>query len=91
MENYCYLFEKVFKGVFGRPKTPIYFAGYCDMRGDKHKYILYTLCIYVLNYRNITDEEKEVLERFTSEESIFFDDKEIEKMLIWLEKRYSLV
>lgn len=92
MKDYSYLFEKVFKGVFGYPKTSVYLAGFCNIGERKcHKYMLYTLCIYVLNYKNITAEEKEVLERFTSEESIFFDDKEIEKILVWLEKRYSLV
>lgn len=89
---YSYLFEKVVKAVFGKPKTSVYFASFRGGGNQKHKYILFTICVYILNYdKDITEEEKEVLERFTSDESIYFDDREVSKILDLLKEKYNIL
>jgi len=67
--NFAMTFEDTVKKIFGRPKTPIYFANYYDF-SDKHafKSILLTMCIYELNYNpdKYNEEEVEILRNYES-------------------------
>ncbi len=67
-EDYAMLFEKTVLKVFGKPKTPIYFAGYFDISGQIYKSILLTMCIYERNYNpeKYNDEGKEILTNYES-------------------------
>lgn len=92
MIDYSYLFEKVVKAVFGKPKTFIYFTNFRDGGNQEYKYILFTICVYILNYdENITNEEREKLEQFISSESIYLDDREIVKILDLLKGKYNII
>ena len=44
--DYGMLFERVVEKIWGKPKTPVTFASYYDLK--EGKVILYVLCIYVL-------------------------------------------
>lgn len=84
--DYGFLFEKIVKEVFGHfPKGGVYFANFYPVE-DRHKYILYTICMYLLYYRNMGKEVNEKLEDYIlSDEAKYLNDSDVIEMLHYLE------
>lgn len=87
--DYGYLFENIVKKVWGNPKTTIYFANLHNSKGD-YKIILYAICIYVLNYQDISEEEKQILNEYISDEIIYSNDKKSQELMDWFKHKYNL-
>lgn len=73
------LFERTVTKIFGKPKTPIYFAGYYDSNNENViKSMLLTMCIYEINYNpdSYDENSKEILNDYESKASNFENTKE---------------
>ncbi|MRJ10509.1 hypothetical protein EDL98_05365 [Ornithobacterium rhinotracheale] len=66
-KDYAYVFEKIVKKVWGRPKTDVYFSNFYDSGNPEFKYILFSICVYLINYKGelLSDDEKNRIEEYT--------------------------
>ena len=84
------LFEKIVKKVWGEPKTSVYFAGYYNANLG-YKSILYTICVYLLNYEIVSQDEKQVLSEYISrDEENYLSDEKSEELMEWFKNKYKL-
>lgn len=75
MSDYGIKFENAIKNIFGKPKTSVYFSSYFDQ--SKHRPILYTACLYSLNYipEKFKDDEIKLIENYMND----FPTEDIDK------------
>ncbi len=83
IQDYGKQFEDILEKIFGTPKTAEYFSNYYGINNDEDKYILFTVCVYLLNWKDISIEEKKVLENYLRDKK-YLDDNEFHKMLEYL-------
>ena len=87
-KDYGMLFERIVEKIWGKPKTPTTFASYYNMK--EGKVILYTLCIYILNYHSPDDELKERIKKFVLSEEPYLNHDESVKMLEFIGEKFDL-
>ena len=86
-DDYAMLFERTVWKVFGKPKTPIYFAGYYDVNKQTYNSLLLIMCIYEKNYKpeKYSDEDIEIITNYeikaSESKTTMNDDIEILKFL----------
>ena len=86
--DYGMLFERVVEKIWGKPKTPVTFASYYDLK--EGNVILYVLCIYILNYQSPDDELKERIIKFMSSREPYLNYDNFVEMLEFFGEKYDL-